>query len=248
MSVPRTVQLQARALAADLGISYTAALREALEPYRVVDREDFGWFRSAGEGYRQRPGLEPGVPLDELRATRGPLVLVGPPTAGDRERVEGALRSAGRAAVSTLTAALGLVWDRGLAQFGLEDPERAMRRIVAGRPGSWESALLAQEVVPYGRELSQEKNERIIHPGALEVLVEVLTSWVSSPNRRVEVAETLVAIVASVADGLGSDGWRQVANQWLQPDAPLASADAAGLYRLFYGVSEHYDAEMGSRW
>ena len=60
------------------------------------------------------------------------------------------------------------------------------------------------------------------------------------PDRYTEVAETLASIVSSHADQHGADGWRAIADQWLQPQA-LSRADFATCYRLLYSRSEHYD-------
>ena len=79
-------------------------------------------------------------------------------------------------------------------------------------------------------------------------IVSTLLRWPGSGGSRgryVEVAENLAAIVSGYADRVhGADGWRRVADQWLQPDARLPDEDAVTCYRLLYSLPGHFNPAM----
>jgi hypothetical protein len=61
-----------------------------------------------------------------------------------------------------------------------------------------------------------------------------------NPDRYTDVAETLADIVSGYADHHESNGWRVIADQWLQ-STTFGGAGFRACYRLLYSQSEHYD-------
>jgi hypothetical protein len=212
-------------------------------PYRVVDREGQGWYlASTGDGgttYKASYGWQrdlPDVPdLGELAEMRGPLRPVLSVTDADQEQLEAQLRQAGRKAVTTLAAALATTYQGLRKQLG----GRAIQHIKAGREGSWESECLITVII-FGTEL---KPRRVL-PEARDALTTMLTGWVTNPDRYTEVAETLAGIVSSYADREhGPDGWKRIADQWLQPGS-MAEADFRATYQWLYSQSEYFDSGL----
>ena len=130
----------------------------------------------------------------------------------------------------------------------------ARRTLMAGREGSWESVLLI-EIVTFGNGLNLAKATRRVQDvderrkagpssrvdrAVRDAMAEIFTRWVTGPDRYTEVAETLAAVVSRFADEHGRDGWRVIADQWLQPGG-LAHGDFSSCYRLFYSQSDHFD-------
>jgi hypothetical protein len=60
----------------------------------------------------------------------------------------------------------------------------------------------------------------------------VLRRWIEGPGPNVELAETAAVCISTIADGAGPDGWRLVADQWLQ-------ADYESCHQLLYSQSQH---------
>jgi hypothetical protein len=73
----------------------------------------------------------------------------------------------------------------------------------------------------------------------------IISRWVTDPVRYTEVAETLADIVSYHADQYGADGWRAIADQWLQSSAIGRSGYRSACYRLFHSRSEHYNPDWG---
>jgi hypothetical protein len=86
----------------------------------------------------------------------------------------------------------------------------------------------------FGRELNEAQGERPgpepdhtepapskrVNTALRDQLTEILLRWVTAPDRYTEVAATPAFHVASYCDtSAGADGWRTVADQWLQPGA-----------------------------
>ncbi|HEY3514595.1 MAG TPA: hypothetical protein VGL36_35775 [Kribbella sp.] len=218
---------------------------------------DYGWERDL-----------PDRTYPELVASRGPLRPVLPITRADSEQLRELFAAAGRRAVTTLAAALEQVVHtlragrRGTAgTVGGADWEYARRTLTAGREGSWESVALIQ-VVLFGNSLNLAKPSRAtglsnngddlraagpskrVDPDVRAALAEMLTGWVTGPARYTEVAETLAAEVSRYCDDTaGPDGWRAVADQWLQPGG-RAVTDFRRCYHLLYSQSEHLDTGL----
>lgn len=242
-------------------------------PSRVVDRENQGWYltQDAGRnliysaGYR-RQGL-PERYRDELAATRGPLRPVLPITDADYAEMRRLFTQAGRKTIATLAAAVETVFhqlreSRGGLGSAHDSFEYAMRTMKAGREGSWEAEAL-DAVMWFGNELNlapapgkkirntwDNDARRAAGPGrrvdaaVRDELAAMLTRWVTGPERYTEVAETLAAVVSRYADETADrDGWRAVADQWLQPGG-LAHGTFVACYRLLYSLSEHFNPDL----
>jgi hypothetical protein len=237
--------------------------------YRVVDHASQGWYpTSEGSGgivYTALYGATGDLAarsFEQLAADRGPLRPVEPVTAVDVAALHRLFGEAGRKAITTLAAALETVFheireEQGGLETGHDSFEFAQRTMIAGRPGSWESELLLA-VVMFGNELNLAPAKgsarydvdarRAAGPGkrvdtqARAGMVAILRRWVTDPGRYTEVAETLAGIVSSYCDGQ-PDGWRAVADQWLQPGG-LAQENFSLCYRLFYSRSERFDTAV----
>ncbi|MGW4639634.1 hypothetical protein ACWEN6_13955 [Sphaerisporangium sp. NPDC004334] len=179
-------------------------------PYRVVDAEGEGWlhhpaYQDIPEHYDTYPRRDLGeMTLAQLREQRGPIREVVAPPSEDCDALRQALTGAGRKAMGTVLVAL--------YQIGMECIERTPNRsdhlLVAGRPGSWESATVGR-VQWLGGDITAGR----VDQAALEVCVATLRRWLLDGPGVVEVAETLASILGEVTDDLG--GWEKMADQWL---------------------------------
>jgi len=241
--------------------------------YRVVDAAnqgwhpagttEGGWVLSADYGFQR--GLPDYPGYDELAAARGPLRPVLPITEDDKAELRQLFTAASRKTITTLAAALETVFDRLRDDHSALDMldrggafEGARTHLLAGREGSWESASLIG-VVLFGNELNLAKEtrdrrsveaRRAAGPGrrvdvrARDLMADMIYRWVTDPARFTEVAETLASVVSSYADErAGADGWRQIADQWLQPGG-LAQETFSVCYRLLYSLSAHFDTSL----
>lgn len=230
-------------------------------PGRVVDRDNRGWFLTAdADGrsvYIEMPGGTTFTYTD-LAEAHGPIRPVVPLTNVDADALRELLARAGRKAITTLAAALELVHHRlreshgGLARYA-ESDAYARTTLVAGRPGSWESALI-HEVVLFGNGLNLVDTpagdvvqrrahgpHRRVDAAVRDDLAAILERWVTDPDGYTEVAENLSGLVSGFADEqFGADGWTCIADQWLNPGAALHNTETDMLYRLFYSHSQHY--------
>lgn len=228
---------------------------------------------SAGGGSHWTAGLINGLDgefpdLPNLEALRGPVRPVLPITDDDRDDLHALFGQAGRKTITTLAAALEDVFHRLREQHcggnWSKDTrggwDYAKRTMMAGRAGSWEADLLIS-VVLFGNELNLAKPTRTLHRGdvdglraagpvrradkvARDAMAAIIWRWVTDPARFTELAETLAFVVSKYADDHhGADGWRQVADQWLQPGA-LDRENFSACYRLLYSQSEHYDGSL----
>jgi hypothetical protein len=237
--------------------------------YRVVDRDNQGWYPCGGPDggtvYRADYGSQRDLAdrsYDELAATREPLRPVEPVTSADVGLLRDLFAQAGRKTITTLAAALDAVFhrlreERGGLDNAHDSYEFAHRTLIAGRGGSWESQLLI-EVVMFGNGLNLASAKQAgchdwdvtarraagpgkrVHAAIRVLMAEMFWRWVTDPHRFTEVAETLAAVVSSYCDEQET-GWKAVADQWLQPGG-LAQADFSMCYRLFYSLSEHFDS------
>jgi hypothetical protein len=207
----------------------------------------------------------------ELVRTRGPLRPVEPITDADSAQLHELFAAAGRRTVTTLASALhqtfahfvrnrpnphsGSIHEQ--VQNGEQAFDFARQSLLAGREGSWESEVL-MNIMWFGRELNEAQGERPgpapdhaepapskrVNTAVRNQLTEILLRWVTAPDRYTEVAATLAFQVASYCDNsAGADGWRAVADQWLQPGG-LASEDFRNCYNLLYSTSRHFDPEL----
>lgn len=241
-------------------------------PSRLVDADNQGWYATSETAggpivYRADFGLRQGLPrpltLDAITRDRGPWRSVQPITDDDDTLIRDTFGRVGRKTIATLAAALEEVFhelreSRGGLATAHDSWEYANRTLTAGRAGSWESDLL-RGVVMLGNGLNlvgggrvsrsiewmrQHGPNRRVDVEGRATLAAVLRRWVTGPDRYTEVAATLAGVVSSYADDTaGPDGWRAVADQWLQP-AALAGEDFRACYRLFYSQSDHYNPDL----
>lgn len=179
-------------------------------PYRAVDRYARGWltFADPVQTYPFVPG--PDLTLDELTAQCGPLTPVVAASRVDSETLHLALAAAHDKAMTTLLSVLSFIASDCEATDGSYD------RLVAGRPGSWESALLL-DLVSAGNSITADRVDATAHTAVRAVL----TRWLFDETSRVEVAETLASILGDLVDGRG--GWDQIADQRLRR-SPIAES------------------------
>ncbi|WP_018807350.1 hypothetical protein [Salinispora arenicola] len=228
------------------------------QPYRLVTQDGDSWMRMT-DGYTDRT-QQLTRSLEQLRAeyTLRPVL---PVTEQDVQTLRDAFTHAGRKTVTSLAAALELVFhDLRESRGGLHAPDSyryADQTMIAGRPGSWESAVL-KKVMLFGNGLNLVRlkgNPTVEQMRAAgphtrvdrqtrQTLAEVIHRWVTDPRRYTEVAETLAAVVSHYADEhYGADGWAKIADQWLQPGS-LATHDFLACYQLLYDRSEHLNTQL----
>jgi hypothetical protein len=214
---------------------------------RVVDRDGQGWYlASDGDGgskWQASYGWQRDLPdmpsLGALGDERGPLRPVLPVTDADREAIDAQLRACGRKAVTTLAAALAATYDAIRGQLRDRHGDAAQRLLMAGREGSWESESLIS-FTWFGKGIKAGR----VDLAAMDALAAIFTRWVTGPDRYTEVAETLASLVSGYADREhGADGWKRVADQWLQPGG-LAQADFSAAYRWLYSQSQYFDSGL----
>ncbi|MBD8056441.1 hypothetical protein ICV35_22575 [Rhodococcus ruber] len=229
-------------------------------PARVVDADNRGWFLSFDEDLRRvylRTWGDAGLDYPTLVAEHGPVRPVVPVPDQDAAAIGELLVRAGRKAVATVAAALELVHhrlreSRGGLEQGTGSNAYAYATLTAGRPGSWESELLPT-LVRFGNDLNlaeapagdlAQRRARGPHTRVdatvRDELAAVLERWVTAPEQYIEVAENLASLVSRTADEqYGADGWGRIADQWLDPTAPVHNAEAEPLYRLLYSRSAY---------
>lgn len=211
-----------------------------------------------------RPLMLSERPLSEVEREFGPVRPVLPLTAADADEIRAALELAGRKAVASVASAVEQVHSEARRDidppgtFTSESSAYAKRTLVAGRPGSWEAEALL-ELVFFGNSLNlypyksggdvdkmreTGPNPKRVHLEARDRIAAVLRRWVESPDRYTEVPENLAALVSGFADTTyGADGWRQIADQWLQPKS-LDQQGFSDCYGLLYSQSAHFDPAL----
>jgi hypothetical protein len=219
----------------------------AAGPSRVVDQSGQGWYlASDGDGgtkWQASYGWQRDLPdmpsLGALVTARGPLRPVLPVTEADTDAIDAELRRAGRKAVTTLAAALHGAYNGIRGKLADRDGQAAQRLLMAGREGSWESESM-MSFTWFGSGIKAGR----IDPGARDAVAAIITRWVTGPDRYTEVAENLAGVVSAYADTEhGADGWKRIADQWLQPGS-VARADFAAAYRWLYSQSQYFDHGM----
>lgn len=174
----------------------------AERPYRVVDRFGRGWL-TCHEQASTFPDIEGVWTLERIAAERGPVREVVSPTREDVDELEHALACAKRRAAATVLYALHKVATAFREKSGDDD------LLVAGRPGSWESALLPRLAHEVGARISVRR----VDAAAAAITIATLELWTTERETYTEVAENLASVFGRVVDGRG--GWDQVADQWL---------------------------------
>lgn len=215
---------------------------------RVVDRFGYGWLRQGDtETYRVYPkvdGCPSTMPHDQLAAERGPLRDVVPASDADRREIAFLLAATKDKALSTLLGALAWLGEACVEADG------HYYRMVAGRPGSWEAALL----IELAQQAPKTPADKLDRPEA--EVGRILWTWlfeefalesrgdpkvaelVPQPRGVSEVADTLAGVFGRVVDGRG--GWDEVVDDDLNWDL------ACKAQRLLYSQSRHFDAaELG---
>ncbi len=170
-------------------------------PYRFVDNTQRGWL-TLGEGRCSTyPSLSAATRetflFSEVVARRGPIRPVEPPSRRDVHVLEIALAAAGPQAVQTTMVVLHRFYQE------CRNKDGHSLRLTAGRPGSWESAVL--ETLAAGSDCFTAQET---HLNTLHTVTEVLTRWLFNDNVYVELAEGLASIFGSVIDVVG--GWNNV--------------------------------------
>lgn len=199
-------------------------------PYRVADAQWYGWHQ-VGTDHPDDPPIYDVYPTppDVVRlgpysaswplwkvAERGPLHLVDAPTTAETATVVDALTAAQTLAVGTVCWLLG---DRLKAHHRADGHTR---RMVCGRPGSWESEAIKHIGWNVGCDM---RTGRRVDQTAVVAVGTVLDRWTCWPPGAypadapvVEVAETLACLLGEVADNLG--GWDRMADRWLRSASP----------------------------
>ncbi|RJQ74211.1 hypothetical protein D5S17_23365 [Pseudonocardiaceae bacterium YIM PH 21723] len=245
------------------------ATQETKYPYRIADQLNQGWLTQGDGTYHgfdpsaiSEKKLLDARPLSEIERDFGPWRPVVPMPDSDQDALYTAFALAGRKTVTSVASALDQVFHEVRRRFvaehgeeGFEDYGYAVRTLTAGRPGSWEAASLI-DLVPFGNELNLHPrkadssasemretgpNLKRVHLEARDAIAAVLRQWTSSGDFYVEVAETLASVVSRYADEkYGADGWKAIADQWLQPGG-LAKENFHYCYKLLYSTSEYMD-------
>lgn len=240
-------------------------------PYRIADSHNHGWLTRGGgryEGFDPTKGFGQAImgerPLAEVQHEFGPVRPVLPMLQADRDEMKAALELAGRKAVTSVASAVEQVHDEARDRFGdwRRDPggtaDYAQRTLTAGRPGSWESEAI-MEIVYFGNELNLHPhkqslsveemratgpNPKRVHLEARDRIAEVLRRWTNSGDRYTELAENLAGVISGFADERhAAEGWKRIADQWLQPGG-LAKTNFVACYRLLYSVSAYFNPNL----
>ncbi|MER7015332.1 hypothetical protein ABT324_28195 [Saccharopolyspora sp. NPDC000359] len=241
-------------------------------PYRIADRLNQGWL-TRGDGRYEGfdPSKRPGSarleerPLAEIEAEFGPWRPVLPLLGTDHTELVAAFDLAGRKTIGSVASALETVFHEARGRFESDpalktssDYGYAVRTLTAGRPGSWEASSIIH-VVHFGNDLNLHPyksslpvetmratgpNPKRVHLEARDRIAAVLRRWTNSPDRYTEVPETLAGVISVYADEHhGQDGWKRIADQWLQP-AGLAKQTFTDCYHLLYNQSTHFNPDL----
>ncbi|PPS89444.1 hypothetical protein [Streptomyces sp. MH60] len=186
--------------------------------YRCADREGEGWIRNGPGGtYTTYPDVGLGqLTRQELEEQRGPLRPVGAMTSEDSQALSEAIAKAGKKGFATLLVALYRT------ARNLMDDGATTAVFTAGRPGSWEAALL-RSIIWKGEDISTSR----VDEEALEVAQALLYKWTTGPVQ-VELADGLASILHSAAQKAG--GWPAITDRWLARDGQLERWTSA--YRI----------------
>jgi hypothetical protein len=87
-------------------------------------------------------------------------------------------------------------------------------------------------------------NLKRVNLAARDEIAAVIRDWTNSPNRYTEVPANLAETIVDFADATyGAAGWKNIADQWLQPGS-RDQTTFAGCYFLFYTFSAHFNADL----
>lgn len=189
---------------------------------RVVDRYQRGW---TVQPCRTWPDLGDGRrwTLATLDARRGPLRPVVPHHPVDARIIGDVLVDARDRAVASLMVALFQVAKSCFAADGHD------RRMVAGHPESWGSAMLPC----FAWEVGVRAAGSLVDGTAVAVVTAKIQDWIFGRRGYVEVAENLMHIVGGVVVVAG--GWERVSDPWVRAH-PLAG-EMAGFVLTKVGTS-----------
>lgn len=213
-------------------------------PYRVVDADGDPWMcrdpygaeeEALVSGRPWKPG-DPPRTVDQvvfennhtrsvlayatLTERHGPVrpVVAMPPA--DAERLQELARAAGRKTLGTIAAALYAVEMR----LGAEPPQLAhpgglvhRDRLTAGRPGSWEAAILIDVIWVVGPTVTGDR----IYPPLMDAATEIFARWATSPDGYVEFAETIPVVLAPVIDNYVTTRTLGIADDYLLDNEQL---------------------------
>lgn len=214
-------------------------------PTNVVDRELQGWWRGEDGLYRTGGSDDP-VPIERVMSRWAPLRSIGPAPQLDLMAAEDSLQIAGKHAVASVAAATATIVAELTTTFRirqLDDPARRARyAIVAGEPVPERAALLL-DAVAIGESVAEVSSA--VCPYTRDVIADIALDWIRGSGPFVEISHALALVVGTVADAHGSDGWRRLADDWLQPTGPQ-DRDALACYHLLYSESRYYDPDLGA--
>ncbi|WP_284741711.1 hypothetical protein [Amycolatopsis sp. RTGN1] len=204
---------------------------------RVVDAAYESW-RLLGDGRYESDLAQQLLKADELEADRGPIRPVVPISDLDAEYLHAVLAAAGTQAVASIAAALHEV----LTVLQSEHPEpaharRRARMALTGEGHGRNESVSLLSLATEGEDISPGR----VNDQARKQLVEMILRWVTGPDVYVQVASSLAFEVARHADQHGPDGWKRIADRWLQPGLRSGRMFAVA-YRLLYSQSDHFDA------
>ncbi|MFI5748984.1 hypothetical protein ACIBBE_24325 [Streptomyces sp. NPDC051644] len=206
-------------------------------PFRVVDRQDVGWFAVRPARYTntllQSSGGEP-QSLDDLDAERGPLRTVVPAPEEDLERLRDALAAAGTRATASLLVALYRLARRHADQEYERSERRQSSRLYAGGDDTWETQAMRSLIWVLGVDLA-DKTRRLDEQAMQEVMT-VVDQWVTpEAGVYVEVAGSVARAFQAAAARAG--GWEVLADRHFQPGDRFAHSVNAveGTYAWLMG-------------
>jgi hypothetical protein len=236
MSKNRARDRAARAAMGATGAFRTRAVRQVDTtgkpreyPVRLVDGHGGSWYLNSGQsnayGTRALHYSETRT-YEQIVAEAGPVRHIDVPADGDSEAIRQALRQAGPKAAATLAAALHA------AATACEQATGRPEDLVAGRPGSTESAIVLGIALDAGPQVPTAS----VDAAALEVLAGILARWVTGETV-VEVAETLAWMLGPVVDERG----------WLGLTDPWARRHLAPYATWFTGHSDNPKAALRGR-
>lgn len=230
-------------------------------PLSVIDRLNVQWYQSLqeDEGRYAAYGHSLNLPdrsYADLLDSRGPLRPVELLSGTDHDQLERLFDVTARRTITTLAAALAVlvheIWEANggrSAEATFVDSADSLHPT----PGQTQALL---QVAVFGDELNRAPRSRYaerphaptasprVDTEARDQMTTMMRGWINSPARYIVVPTTLAAIVTAYCDTRGGlDGWKLVADAWLQPRAAGRHAFRS-CYQLFYALSDHFDPSL----